>query len=171
MIKLVTGLFALLILASPAWAHGTEKVLNQDSGNYILSLSYDPFELDLGEAVPLGFNISPKVGTGQVDFTHVYVKVVPPKFEESIFAAAVKKAEFGETSVLVKFPGGGDYKISASFRQANDTVAETDFALNVPQPKKLETTSSNSLITKESILFGLGGLVLGYGLSLILKKK
>ncbi len=171
MIKLVISLFALLILASPAWAHGTEKVLNQDSGNYTLSLSYDPFELVLGEGVPLGFNISPKNGTSAVDYSNAYVKITPPKGEDFIFAAPISKAEFGVTSVLFKFPGSGDYKISASFRRGTDAIAETDFVLNVPAPKTPASNGPGIPFNKEALMIGLGGLILGYGLSLVIKKK
>ncbi len=171
MIKLFMSLFALLILASPAWAHGTEKILNQDSGNYTLSLSYDPFELGLGGGVPIGFNISPKSSSGTVDFTSVYVKITPPKEADFIFAAPISKSEFGETSVLFKFPGSGDYKISASFRRGTDTIAETDFVLNVSAPKTPTSNGPSLPINKEALMIGLGGIILGYGLSLVIKKK
>lgn len=155
-----------LFSAGIASAHATgtsfEKIVGD--GAYKVDVGYDPSQLQAGERAVFDFNIKKLPGQEQVQYDHVWVRIVHGT--DTLLATGVAKMPFGPTTLLYVIPSTvtGDLTVNIRFEKGDTAIAETDFTLPVSPP------ANSGNVSFSLLLAGIAGLCVGAGAMFVLKK-
>lgn len=126
-------ILAVAIFVTPvfALAHGSGKTLEKAVGDFVVDVEYEAPELRAGEPVRFSFNIWNKDRTRSLEFSDVWVKIVPQK-RNAIFAGDVHNPELGSAGFTHTFPKDGPYELTVRFQKNGEQLTdETSFPLTV----------------------------------------
>ncbi len=148
-------------------AHGTGESVEKVVGEYLIDIGYSLPELKAGAPVYFDFNILFNKTQENVAFTDIWVQIA--KSSETFFASGISKARFGGTTMAYTFPTGGEYELKVRFQNEGETVEETSFPFQVAAGNA--QLSKTSLFSPALFLGVFGGLLIGFFLSIFVKKK
>jgi len=144
-------------------AHGSGASFEEQSGDFLIDVGYDPAIVLSGEQVRFDFNIinTKLVGTS-TQFTDV--RVLLEKDSRVSFASGLHKPRFGKIGMTYVFPESGQYDLSVRFQNNGDILADASFVLNVDR-------GASSLGGPQGIILGIVGLLLGGAIVFIFKRR
>ncbi len=154
---LVFTLLLAFVLPKATLAHGTAVSSSKVVGDYKVEFEYDDPQIIAGETNSYVFRLIDNKTNNFVSFDSLLVRFEDKKDQSTVIVARVVQDELQEgvgrfTAMMNK----GDYAISLSFYKAGNKVAETNFDLTVIP------SDEDRKIPILPIIFGIGGLVLGF---------
>ena len=152
-------------------AHVTGASWEKVVDGYKLDIGYDPTTFVAGQAERLDFNIVNPTTGESVPFSDVWIRI--SKGEDTVFASGIHRLTFGLTTLTLEFPGPGSYDLNTRFENDDNTIVQSDFPITVESATDPVTgTASGGLGRIFYIpLFVFIGLVSGFGLSFVFKKR
>jgi hypothetical protein len=142
-LRLVISVIALSIIFSLPFfvlGHGEGESLESEVDGYFIDIGFNTSEIIAGSSVVFEFDISKEEES--VDFDDVWVRI--SEGNKTIFASGIYNTEFGGARMTYSFPSEGSYEFSARFQNADQSVAEASFQIEVlPNPNEKD---SNTLL-------------------------
>lgn len=146
------ALTLFLLLPAFALSHGTGSTLEKQVGDVLVDIGYDAAELSAGTPVRFDFALtSGDTEPEDVPFRSIWVRIV--RENTTILATGIHASALGRPTLLYAFPEKGSYELVVRYEGEEKSVAEASFPLSVAPGENGSTDTS--------ILWGLGGLLLG----------
>lgn len=155
-LKTLSAALALLICTPTVMAHGNFELLTRDLDKYIMEIRYDPLDSSFGLASPITFYLKEKETDADATYQTIYVKMT--KQDMTVFSAPITKPDIGPTSIMYKFPEGGEYQLDVHFQNQTETIADSSFVLKIAPFENVKENQSNTL---QLILLGILSTVIG----------
>ncbi len=113
---------AVLGFAAQADAHVTGLSWTATTTPYVVDVGYDPNEFQAGQSARFDFVLRDEKTGDSVPYDHVWVRLMHEN--TTLLATGVRRQYIGPTTLLFGLIESGDYKLEASFRDAdgNDTA-------------------------------------------------
>lgn len=162
--KLKFCLLAMLLVGATASAHGTEASLEQVQGAYKIDIGLSQPAITSGESVRFSFELYASDETAKpVEYSDVWTSVRAGK--NTLFAGSIHKPESGLLPVMTyEFAAPGNYDLTVRYMDKGKSIVEANFPIEViPGEAK-----ANSWMP---FLIGIGGVLIGFGLSFLIRKK
>lgn len=160
--QLTLVLVLAALMPSLVYAHGLGASFEQQSGEYLIDVGYEPefpeaerqarfdFELWRFEEEQVAYS-----DRTPIPYSHVWVRILKERM--TIFASGIHRQDIGPTTLLYMFPSEGEYTLIVSYRGEGGEVASAEFAITV-------NPADQSFIQGDDILPALVGAVLGLAL-------
>ncbi|MDO8521301.1 MAG: hypothetical protein Q7S52_04250 [bacterium] len=157
--SVITKLFFLTLFAGiplALYAHGGGQAVQQESGEYLITLDAVSEQIHSGTAERINFEIERFVQGEAVSFTHVWVRMIDPS-GNFFFAGNISAAQEGfVTGMSYLFPSPGTYGITARFLDGERVVAEAELTVPVAEGGTKEVLNREWLLR---VLFFVAGLL------------
>jgi hypothetical protein len=151
---------AALGLSGVAYAHSTGASFEQKNGAYVIDVGYDVSSFKAGEAVRFDFLLHDAADEKDLDFNHVWVRMVNTSEKQTELATGIAHQSIGPTTLLYVFPSGGTYTLEPSFRDAaGEDIATTSITISVA-PAEDAGFSTASIVG--ALLAAFAGMFVGY---------
>ncbi|HSE34494.1 MAG TPA: hypothetical protein VLB83_00070 [Candidatus Paceibacterota bacterium] len=137
--RLAHIVFGLVMIPTVVFAHGFGQTIQQESNGYLLAVDSASETLIAGSAERIGFDITPKVGTGTPAFSHVWIRIMSPD-QTLLFAGFIVRSDIGQTGMTFAFPDEGTYEVALRFQDDATIVAEGTFLLPIAAGGTWEST-------------------------------
>lgn len=161
--------FLVLAILLPIFsqAHGLGQTISKEVGEYLIDVDYDAFIIQAGEVVRFDFSLWDRERTEFKDVTSIWLRISPENSFGSVFASSLSVPEFGLPGITYVFPRAGNYELSLRFHYKDDTLAEATLPIAVQK----SPNESEGGLSRSQILAGVVGIILGFLLATILRKK
>lgn len=155
-----------LFLAAPFFvslnyvsAHGTGVSLDKQVENYTVEFEYDDPEVISEEPVSFSFRLLESTTGAGAHFGSVLVRIENKNDKSAFLTTRIAEDEIIDgLARLTATPLEGEYIVNLTFRDEENTIAESTFDLKV-LPK---TQKKSFAVTDELVGFTLGALVFGF---------
>ncbi|MFZ2522236.1 MAG: hypothetical protein WAX44_00015 [Minisyncoccia bacterium] len=148
--------------------HGTGGTFEEVVNGYKVDVGYEPEKVVSGESQRFDFDLY-DLGEKEVVFTQVWVNI--SQGSKTVFAGGINKSYIGGAGMTFIFPSPGEHKINVRYENEDKSIVESSFLLEVEKNELVEGNSQKFYFLKNSFLFGIFGLILGFGLKYIIDKK
>jgi len=148
-----------------ALAHGDETSFETTVGEYFIDIGYSAPDPSVDESVLFDFRLTRGEGGPAVPFSDVWVRM-ESEDGKVVFASGIHNAEFGGPRLSYVFPGEGSYTVSARYENEGQAITEASFPITVGAA---EGTDARGV--PEPYLFGVAGLVLGFLVAFLVKRR
>lgn len=129
--KTIPAFFISAMLFSPlvSIAHTQGRSFEQDVGNFLVDIAYDPPTPIAGDQTYFDFDLYEHQPAGDAQYDDVWVRIEQGK--TTIFATGIAHMAAGSTGVVYTFPSAGVYTVSARYEKGDTTLAEVSFPVAV----------------------------------------
>ncbi len=158
---------SFFILPVIVFGHGTGGTFEEVVGGYKVDVGYEPENVLSGESLRLDFDLY-DLQDKEVEFTEVWVNV--SQENKTVFAGEINRSFIGGAGMTIVLSNPGEYKVSVRYENGDKSIVEASFPLLVENSDAIKDDSEFSG-SKISYIFGLAGLILGFGLKYIIDKK
>lgn len=156
----------LLIAAPIAFAHGGGESFEENVDGYLIDIGYNTDEFQAGQAVLFDFSLETS-SEYNVEYTDIWVRIL--KDGKAVFASGIHNSSFGGARMTYTFPEEGKYELSVRYQKGSEKLVSASFPLTVLPADEDSSTAGNSNIL--SILFGILGIGIGFGIATAVGKK
>lgn len=168
---LVVGIVAVLLLAVFAakimdvQAHGESFSIETVVDGYLIDIGQTPEIVTTNRSVRFAYDLLDNMTNEVIAYTDVWVRIQQDK--KVIFASGINQPKFGSTGMTFTFPETGEYEMSVRYQNDEGSIVETSVPITVIEDPEDGGTDSPWL----PLATGLIGLVLGFALAFMLRKK
>lgn len=124
-------LCAAFLVPAFALAHGDESSFEKPVGTALVDIGYTPTTMVVGESENFDFELRDASSTDTDKlFSQVWVRIVGT--DGTILATGLYRQALGPTTMLYSFAKGGQYTLSASYRDGSgNEIAGAEFPITV----------------------------------------
>ena len=148
-------------------AHGAGAYYETTVGDFIADVGFSSPAPQVNESVIFDFQLrginTTLISGSDTEYTDVWVRI--ESNNKTLLATGIYNAEFGGPRLSYVFPKEGEYTIFVRYENGSDTLAEISFPMTVV-PESEGGAGGQSMFY---LLFGGGGLIVGFLLALGLK--
>lgn len=160
--KTLTAIF-ILSLALNASAHSIGSSLEKIEGEYKIDIGVSEPTIRADETVRFNFELYSSEDDSAVDYSEVWILI--RSGTQTLLSGNLNRPKNGLLpSLSYVFPKEGNYEFTVRYVRDNTKLVETTFDLAVEKGEQQKQT-------KLPIAYGLVGLLLGFMLALILRRK
>lgn len=175
---LIVGTMAALILfafaakAVDVLAHGESFSIETVVDGYLVDIGQTPEVITTNRSVRFAYDLLDNETNEVVSYTDVWVLIQKVSDQndrkKTIFASGIHQPRFGSTGMTFTFPESGEYELSVRYQNDEEgSIVDTSVPITViEEPENDETDLPWLPLTS-----GLIGLVLGFALTFMLRKK